>query len=65
VNQSKSDQDPAEWMPSYSSARCRYINEWVAVKLRWRLTVNSTEKTALTNYANSCSNVTITVTRAF
>jgi uncharacterized protein DUF1524 len=65
VNQSKSDQDPAEWMPSYSSARCRYINEWVAVKLRWRLTVNSTEKTALTNFANSCSNVTITVTRAF
>ncbi|GAB3423994.1 HNH endonuclease family protein [Flindersiella endophytica] len=65
VNQAKGDKDPAEWMPSYSSARCRYINEWVAVKLRWRLTVNSAEKTTLTNYANSCSNVTITVTRAF
>jgi hypothetical protein len=64
VNQAKSDQDPAEWMPSYTAARCRYIGEWVAVKLRWRLTVDSSEKAALTNYANGCSNVTITVTRA-
>ena len=65
VNQSKGDKDPAEWMPSYSGARCRYIQEWVAVKIRWRLTVNSAEKTALTNHASSCTNVTITVTYAF
>lgn len=62
VNQSKSDQDPAEWLPTYS--RCRYVNEWVAVKLRWRLTVNTAEKNALTSLAAGCSNVTITVTRA-
>jgi hypothetical protein len=65
VNQAKSDKDPAEWMPTYSSARCRYIQEWVAVKIRWRLTVDTTEKSALTSWANSCTNVTITVTRAF
>jgi hypothetical protein len=64
VNQAKSDQDPAEWMPSYTAARCRYVGEWVAVKLRWRLTVDSAEKSALTNYANGCTNATITVTRA-
>ncbi|RZU74910.1 hypothetical protein EV384_3402 [Micromonospora kangleipakensis] len=28
VNQAKGDQDPATWMPPYSSARCRYIDEW-------------------------------------
>ncbi|MBB5874044.1 hypothetical protein F4553_007478 [Allocatelliglobosispora scoriae] len=65
ANQSKGDQDPAEWMPTYTSARCRYINEWVATKIRWRLTVDTAEKSTLTNYANSCSNVTITTVRAF
>ncbi|MFG3301442.1 hypothetical protein [Micromonospora chersina] len=65
VNQAKGDQDPATWMPPYSSARGRYINEWVATKIRWRLTVDTTEKTALTSWANSCHNVTITVVRAF
>jgi hypothetical protein len=65
VNQSKSDQDPAEWMPPYSSATCRYVNEWVATKTRWRLTVDSAEKAALTSLAASCSNVTLTVTYAY
>jgi hypothetical protein len=65
VNQSKGDQDPAEWMPPYSSATCRYVNEWVAAKTRWRLTVDTAEKSALTSLAASCPNVTITVTYAF
>lgn len=65
VNQAKGDQDPATWMPSYASARCRFIGEWVAVKIRWRLTVDSTEKSALTGYANDCPNETITVTHAY
>ncbi|ASW53463.1 HNH endonuclease family protein [Plantactinospora sp. KBS50] len=63
VNQSKGDRDPAEWMPTYD--RCRYIGEWAAVKTRWRLTADSAEKSALTSYASSCSNVTISVTYAF
>ena len=65
VNQSKSDQDPAEWMPLYASATCRYVNEWVATKTRWRLTVDSAEKTALTSLAANCPNSTIAVTYAF
>lgn len=63
VNQAKGDQDPATWMPTYE--RCRYIAEWTAVKTRWRLSVDSAEKSALTSYANSCSNITITVTHAY
>jgi hypothetical protein len=65
VNQAKGDKDPAEWMPPYSSARCRYITEWVVVKIRWRLTVDSAEKSALTSIANGCTNSTLTVVRAF
>ncbi|GIG59173.1 hypothetical protein Lfu02_35450 [Longispora fulva] len=63
VNQAKGDQDPATWMPQLE--KCRYVGDWVAVKLRWNLTVDSAEKAALTTLANGCPNVTITVTRAF
>ncbi|NES13101.1 MULTISPECIES: HNH endonuclease family protein [Micromonospora] len=65
VNQAKGDQDPATWLPPYASARCRYVDEWVAVKIRWRLTVDSAEKSALTSWANNCPNVTISVTYAY
>lgn len=62
VNQAKGDQDPTSWTPTYD--RCRYLREWVAVKIRWRLTVDSSEKSALRSKASACSNVTITVNRA-
>jgi len=64
VNQAKGDQDPATWIPSHSPARYRYAAEWLAVKIRWRLTVDTAEKNTLTNLANGCTNVTITVTHA-
>jgi hypothetical protein len=62
VNAAKGDQDPAQWLPKYS--RCRYLREFVAVKIRWRLTVNSGEKTAMQNLAAGCTNLTVTVVRA-
>lgn len=65
VNQAKGDQDPATWLPPYASARCRYVKEWVAVKLRWRLTVDSAEKSALTSWANNCPGTTVSVTYAY
>jgi hypothetical protein len=62
VNQAKGDQDPREWMPTYD--KCRYLREWVAVKHRWRLSVDSGEKSALTSLASGCADTTITVTLA-
>jgi len=62
VNQAKGAQDPAEWMPQYDT--CRYLREFVAVKIRWRLTVDSAEKSAIQSLASGCTNSTITVTRA-
>lgn len=62
VNQSKSDRDPAEWMPDLG--KCRYVREWVAVKIRWRLTVNTLEKQALRDHAENCRNTIVKVRRA-
>jgi hypothetical protein len=64
VNQAKGDRDPATWTPPYAPARCRYVGEWLAVKLRWRLTVDTAERSALVSLAGGCPDLTITVTRA-
>jgi len=54
-NRSKSDQDPAEWMPEDDTVWCAYIWAWVEVKTEWNLTVDEAEKTALLDYtASSC-----------
>ena len=45
ANRSKSDQDPAEWLPALG--QCRYVRQWVAVKIRWSLKVDAAEKRAL------------------
>ena len=62
ANRSKSDRDPAEWMPD--RAHCTYVRQWVAVKLRWRLAVDSSERTFLVERSDSCKNRVITVRRA-
>lgn len=54
-NRSKSDRDPASWMPR-AQYRCVYAKTWVAVKFRWRLAVNAAEKAALTASLNACPN---------
>ncbi|MFD5320399.1 HNH endonuclease family protein [Streptomyces sp. NPDC127098] len=54
VNQSKGDQDPAQWMPPLSSYRCVYARAWVQVKYYYGLSVDSAEKSALTSILNGC-----------
>lgn len=51
TNRSKSDQDPADWMPPSPQAQCRYVGEWVATKLRWDPTADDRELEALKVYA--------------
>lgn len=53
-NRSKSDQDPSEWMPENQSFACGYIARWIAVKYRWRLSVDAREKSFLTRYVKTC-----------
>ncbi|MGH8930239.1 MAG: HNH endonuclease family protein [Egibacteraceae bacterium] len=63
-NRSKADKDPAEWLPPYEGALCQYVQDWVMVKLRWELTVDTEEKTELTKQAARCPDTEITFTSA-
>lgn len=47
TNRSKSDQDPAAWQPPFAGYRCTYVATWIAVKWRWRLSVDPLERAAL------------------
>jgi hypothetical protein len=54
VNQSKSDQDPAEWMPPLTSYACTYVRAWVQVKYYYDLSVDTAEKAKLTSVLSGC-----------
>ncbi|MDN0199477.1 HNH endonuclease family protein [Streptomyces sp. S.PNR 29] len=59
-NRSKADQDPAEWLPPAVDVMCRYTSEWIATKLRWRLTGDAVELETLTQLAEACPGTTVT-----
>lgn len=43
TNRSKGDRDPSNWMPPAESVWCQYLADWVAIKLRWSLTMDQSE----------------------
>jgi hypothetical protein len=59
TNRSKSDQDPAEWLPAKDV--CTYIKNWVHVKLRWSLTVDDRELKAIKDANAKCPKAKISV----
>ncbi|MFE1840620.1 HNH endonuclease family protein [Streptomyces sviceus] len=63
-NRSKADQDPADWLPPYAAYRCRYLADWMAVKLRWQLAVDDRERQVLTENLADCPNEPVRVTLA-
>ena len=52
TNRSKSDQDPAEWLPAKDV--CTYVQNWIYVKTRWSLTVDEKELKALKDNLSKC-----------
>lgn len=61
-NRSKSASDPTEWLPRYN--QCKYAQQWVAVKYRWKLTIDRSEQQTLQKLlTGSCGNRAITVTQ--
>ncbi len=60
LNRSKGDQDVAEWLPPIN--HCRYIKDWVIAKIRWGLSQDSAEKSALQDVAAGCTNSSLSVT---
>jgi hypothetical protein len=61
LNQTKQASDPAGWLPPRN--RCTYLKEWLGVKYRWRLSVDSREKSAisadLTKYCTAAGSLTM------
>lgn len=54
VNMSKGERQPGEWLPPDRFYVCRYTADWIAVKWRWGLTVDSWEKSNLQGLLNYC-----------
>ena len=53
-NRSKSDRDPADWLPPLTSYHCQYIEDWMVVKIKWELRVDVREFAALRSVASGC-----------
>ena len=47
ANRSKSDKDPADWMPPNRAYWCEYLDEWIAVKRKWELSMDQQEADAI------------------
>lgn len=53
-NRSKSDRDPAEWLPTNTGYRCDYVRIWIDVKRAWNLSVDQSEHDALARILSAC-----------
>ncbi|PYZ99588.1 YHYH domain-containing protein [Gammaproteobacteria bacterium 2W06] len=51
-NMSKGGDDPAGWMPEVG--KCRYAQQWLRVKQRWGLAMDSNERQALQSQLARC-----------
>ncbi|CAN2220183.1 Excalibur calcium-binding domain containing protein [Candidatus Nanopelagicaceae bacterium] len=58
LNRQKGDQDPSTWMPPEN--KCLYVSNWIAIKVRYSLTVDSAEANALTSLVATCNITSIT-----
>jgi hypothetical protein len=64
-NQAKRDYDPAQWLPPLAASECTYATTWVAVKWRWRLTIDLAEKNRLAQLlSGACGSRDMGVSRA-
>ncbi len=52
TNRSKSDRDPSSWMPSKD--KCSYTANWISIKTKYSLTVDSKESAKLSSLVSEC-----------
>lgn len=52
TNRSKGDQDPAHWLPALD--HCGYVTQWVAVKAKYKMTVDKAEHDAIAGVLAHC-----------
>jgi len=52
TNRSKGDKDPSFWMPIKD--QCTYIQNWISIKTKYSLTVDSLEAEAINSHLGTC-----------
>ncbi|CAM5257603.1 MULTISPECIES: hypothetical protein [Streptomyces] len=52
------------WLPPAVGYRCQYVTDWIADKIRWRLSIDPAEHTAVSDVLDVCPDVPVTVTTA-
>ena len=52
TNRSKGDKDPALWLPA--KEQCTYAENWIAIKVKYSLTVDAKEATKLNTLVSTC-----------
>lgn len=62
LNYVKLADDPQRYVPGVNA--CRYISSWVAVKLRWDLTVDRREHDSIATVADNCPDTELVVRKA-
>ena len=53
-NRSKSDRDPADWLPPLASYHCQYVEDWERIKVKWELSVDQSEFAAIRSILARC-----------
>lgn len=53
TNRSKGDKDISEWVPKVNT--CAYVENWISIKIRYSLTYDNKEASALSNFSEKCS----------
>lgn len=53
-NRTKGASDPAEWLPPNTDYRCVYLTTWVEVKIRWNLSADDREISAIRSAGARC-----------
>ncbi|GGY61248.1 hypothetical protein [Streptomyces xanthochromogenes] len=51
-------------MPPFAGDTCEYVTDWIAVKVRWQLSIDPTEQRALDAKSADCPNTPLRVTLA-
>jgi len=54
TNRSKGDRDPASWQPPNRANWCTFTRIYIAPKVKWQLSVDPAEHTALQNMRTGC-----------
>ena len=61
-NRAKGDSSPDQWRPPRTASWCTYAQRWIDIKTRWKLSVTTSERGALGQMLESCTQSTTVVT---